>query len=517
MRRWTPMLAALALLVAPLSAQAVDDAADAEEVPCDEVSTDEQAELFKPYKEALQRGQKAAAADALLPILADKDVCAIHGATWQRLGDLYREFDMDYSALLSYARAIDTDPEAGKAVIGTALDLADELGDSRVLGPILAQNVGVATDKDVRSRVAYLAAKHNVQNGEYGVALGMLLMVDKKSDTYSDSEALRGVVLANQGRFNDALAPLLTAQALGAKQEKSDRFTGAVALNVARAYFGAGNYPRAVEYYAKIERGSDFWPDAWFEKAWSHFRAQDMNGAVGALMVHDSPFYRDFYHPEADLLRSYSLFLMCKFKDATAEIDAFNERYQPLKDELDGKLASYDAMAGWNDGVALIKGEDTTVPSSVIRTFAKDERFRGAVDTVEKAEEEIARLQGQSASPFANRAIKTLRSRQANIKKEEGARIVAKATKARDELKDMLSNLKITKLDMMQFETMQLEQAAQTGELDTGDRVGKLRKLRAKPGTRLWPWQGEYWADEVGYYNVVSRPDCPDKLRPQGP
>jgi tetratricopeptide (TPR) repeat protein len=424
---------------------------------------------------------------------------------------------MDYSALLAYARAIDADPEVGKQVVTGALELADKVGDSRVLGPILAKNVGVATDKETRSQVAYLAAKHNVQNKEFGVAIGMLLMVDKKSEVYSDAEALRGVVLANQGRYNAALAPLLTAQALGETQEKSDRFISAVALNVARAYFGAGNYSRAVEYYAKIDRGSDFWPDAWFEKAWSHFRAQDMNGAVSALMVHDSPFFREVYHPEADLLRSYALFLMCKFKDATAEIDAFNARYEPMKEQLDATLSSYDEIAGWNDGVALVKGQRPQVPGSVIRSFAKDERFLGAVDTVEKAEEELARLQGQSASPFANRAMMTLRSRQTNIKREEGARIKDKATSARDKLGDMLANLKITKLDMMQFETMQLEQAAITGELDTGDRIGQLRKLRTRPDTRMWPWQGEYWADEVGYYNVVSRPDCPDKLRPQGP
>ena len=497
-------------------AQAADEdeeSAEDEEYP--ELSDKERAELFAPYEEALKAGQKTAAADALLPILDSKQAGAAHGEAWQKLGDLYREFDMDYSALLAYARAIDADPEVGKQVIGTALDLADELGDGRVLGPVLARNVGVAADKETRSRVAYLAARHNVQNGEFGVAMGMLLMVDKKSDTYIDSEALRGVVLAQQGRYNDALAPLLTAQALGKQAERGERFDNVVALNVARAYFGAGNYPRAVEYYAKVERKSDFWPEAWFEKAWSHFRANDMNGAVSVLMVHESPFYRDWYWPEADLLRAYSLFLMCKFKDATAEIDAFDARYQPVHAKLVADLNGYDAMAGWNDGLALVKGQDTKVHPGVIRDYKKDERFLGAIATVDKAEEELNRLQGQSASPFANRAIKYLRARQTNIKKEEGTRIVNTATKARDELKNMLANLKITKLDMMQFETRQLEQASVTGELDTGDRIGQLRKLRAKPGTRMWPWQGEYWADEVGYYNVVSRPDCPESLRPQ--
>lgn len=513
MARW-PLILGLLLATAP-TAIAEDEPAEEEE--CPELSEDEVTELFQPYADAIASGQKKAAADALLPILDDRDSCAAHAQAHRHMGDLYREFGMDYSALVSYSRAMDADLEIGKEIVAPALDIANKVGDTRILGPVFAKNVGVATDKAIRSQVAYVAAKHNVQNGDFGVALGMLLMVEKKSPLYVDAEALRGVVLANQGRPSDALAPLLTAQALGKKGDKSDRFLGLVAINVARAYFAAGNYQRAVQYYAKVERGSDYWPDAWFEKAWSHFRAQDMNGALGALMVQDSPFYRDGYWPEADLLRAYSLFLMCKFKDATAEIDAFNERYQPVYASLSSVLGNYDEAAAWKDILALTSGEETIVPTAVIANFKKDERLLGAVATVAKAEEEIARLSAQAANPFAGRAIKTLRSRQNEIKMSEAKRIIAKATQARDELKEMLSNLKITKLDMMQFETRQLEQAAITGEMDTATRLGQMRKLRAKPGTRLWPWQGEYWADEVGYYNVVSPPDCPDSLRPQGP
>lgn len=510
MRRLLPALVLMGLLGTPALAQ--DDPADPE-VP--ELSDEERAELFAPFEEAMKSGQKTSAADALLPIIDAQEHAAAHGEAWLKLGDLLVSFDMEYSALLAYTRAIEADPAIAAAKVKDAIDLADKMGDTRVLAPALAKNVGIKTDKETRSRLAYLAARHNVQEGELGVALGMLMMVDKKSPTYVDSEALRGVVLSQQGRYNDALAPLLTAQALGQKAEKGERFDNVTTLNVARSYFGAGNYQRAVEYYAKVERTSDFWPDAWFEKAWSHFRAQDMNGALSALMVHESPFFTEIYWPEADLLRAYSYFLMCKFKDASAEIDTFDARYQPLYDELSATLSGYDEMAGWNDGVALTKDESTKLPAGVIRQFRNDERFLGAIAATDKADEELKRLKNVSANLFASRAIKDLELRKRTIKKQEGARVVAKATGARDEVKDMLSNLKITKLDMMQYETAQLERAAQTGQLEQGDRIGQLRKLRQKPGTQMWPWQGEYWADEVGYYNVVSRPDCPDNLRPR--
>lgn len=510
MRRLLTSLVLTGLLVG--AAYAADDPAPVE-LP--ELTEAERTEIFADYDAAMKSGQKTSAADALLPILDAPDKLAAHGEAWLKLGDLLAGFDMEYSALLAYTKAIEADPKVAATKVKDAIDLADKMGDTRVLAPALAKNVGIKTDSETRSRVAYLAARHNVQEGELGVALGMLMMVNKKSDTYLDAEALRGIVLSQQGRYNDALAPLLTAQALGQKAEKGARFDNVTTMNVARSYFGAGNYQRAVEYYAKVERTSDFWPDAWFEKAWSHFRAQDMNGSLGALMVHESPFFTDYYWPEADLLRAYSYFLMCKFKDASAEIDTFDARYQPLYSELASTLSSYDEMAGYADGVALSEDADTRIPKGVIRQFKNDERFLGAKAAIAKAEDELERLKNVSANVFASRAIKDLELRKRTIMKTEGARIVAKATKDRDQLKEMLSNLKITKLDMMQYETAQLERAAQTGELEGGDRIGQLRKLRQKPGTQLWPWQGEYWADEVGYYNVVSRPDCPDALRPK--
>lgn len=516
MRRLFTLLLPLALLAAaPATAKKPAPEPAAEEEAPPELTAEERAELFAPYAEALKAGQKTQAADALLPIIDDETKAVAHGEAWLKLGDLLVGFDMEYSALLAYGRAIEADPIIGAAKVKDAIDLADKLGDTRAIGPILARNVALAVDDDTKSRIAYLAARHNVQEGNFGVAMGMLFLVKDKSSIKMEAEALRGVVLAQQGRYNDALAPLLTAQALGRAAERGERFDNVQTLNVGRAYFGAGNYQRAVEHYAKVERGSDFWPEAWFEKAWAHFRADDMNGTLSSLMVHESPFYDEYYWPESALLRTYAYFFMCKFKDATTEIEAFEAKYRPVHQALSGTLASYTPQDGWADGVALSQGGETQLPAGVIRMYGKDERFLGAISAVAKADEELGRLGNVSANLFASRAQKDLRRRREAIVSQEGQRVVDTATKARNELKNMLGNIQITKLDMMQYETSQLERASITGTLAQGDRIGQLRKLRTRPGTQVWPWQGEYWADETGYYQVVARPDCPESLRPR--
>ncbi|TVQ92178.1 MAG: hypothetical protein EA397_07400 [Deltaproteobacteria bacterium] len=471
-------------------------------------------EPFAQVEEALSKGQKTQAADALHEILNDASKSELHGQAWVKLAELLESFDMRYAALLAYVEAIRADANGVKDHVGAALDLAVELGDERALGPVLADKVGLEVDDATRSRIALQAARHNAQDGNFGVALGVLMLVKNDDPSYAEAEALRGVVLAQQGRYNDALAPLLTAQALGEKAGKGARFRNVNTLNVARSYFGAENFPRAVEYYAKVERESDFWPQAWFEKAWAHFRYEDMNGTLAALMVHESPFYRSWHLPEADLLRAFAYFSMCKFNDATRSIDEFEEHYKPIHEQLVTATQGYDAAAGWNDGLAATRGETTRAPFGVLRSFTRDERFLGARDTLERADDELLRLQNVATHPFSQRAVALVQARREALIATEGARVVQRVEQARDELKDMLTNIQITRVDLLQFEAQQLERASQTGVLEQGDRIGRLRKMRKQRDARVWPWQGEYWADEVGYYQVLARPDCPEDLRP---
>ena len=148
----------------------------------------------------------------------------------------------------------------------------------------------------------------------------------------------------------------------------------------------------------------------------------------------------------------------------------------------------------------------------MLRKFATDERFLAAVSSTQKADDELKRLRNVSSNPFATIATQKLDARKAELIREEGERVKAHLSNARDQLIDMLQNVEVTKLDIMNYETAMLEKAAMTGKLEYGDRVGQLRRLRKKKGIRVWPFQGEYWADEIGYYQINTRPDCPEGM-----
>jgi hypothetical protein len=40
------------------------------------------------------------------------------------------------------------------------------------------------------------------------------------------------------------------------------------------------------------------------------------------------------------------------------------------------------------------------------------------------------------------------------------------------------------------------------------------RGKSVKKNERLWPYEGELWADELGYYRIQAKPDCPAGFQP---
>ena len=76
----------------------------------------------------------------------------------------------------------------------------------------------------------------------------------------------------------------------------------------------------------------------------------------------------------------------------------------------------------------------------------------------------------------------------------------------------MLNDSEISKLDIMQMETQLYQMASVQGEKSIEARRTVGRTLKVRKGYRYWPWEGEYWADELGYYRIDTKPDCPANM-----
>ncbi len=469
---------------------------------------------FAEYDAQMASGQKARAADALVVILDNADLADWHGEAYARFGDILADSDLSYAALCAYTRAFSTATdltiEEVSLRVPAAIGLAEKVGDVAILEKPFSTNLGLARTEDVRGKMAYLAARENLRRQNYGVATAMLKLVKQGDPLYPEAKSLEGVILNQQARTEDALKAFEAAQKSGTDREV--RFQDTLQLNTARTWYGAGNYPRAIEAFSRVSRSSEFWPEAQFERAWAHFRIDDINGALAQLFSLDTPFFEKYYFPEADLLRIYSFFLLCKFPEAEAEIEIFKNRYT----SVDGKLKAWGEKSVEENFQTVRKykekGDTAGLPEMIWRPYAAEERLSASIKAVDSAEDELKRMRNVSANPFTERARSWLDERRKFLVDTEGGRVKDRIAAQEAEIGGMLGDSEIFVLDILRMKTQLYEQAALTGRMPDAART-VVRKDRLRRGYREWPFQGEIWADELGYYRIDVIPECPANMR----
>jgi len=469
---------------------------------------------FAAYETELASGSKPRAADALVAIVDDASLAEFHGEAYAKLGDILADLDLKYSALCAYEKAFetatDTNVDEVSLRVPKAIEIAHKVGDVAILQKPFAANLGLARTDDVRGEMAYLAAKETVRGQQWGTASAILKMVKQGDPMWSDAKVLDGIVLNQQGKYEDALRAFDEAGRTGAG--RNARWTDSLQINTARTWYGAGNYPRAIESFARVSRGSDYWPDAQFERAWAHFRMDDFNGALAQLLPFDSAFFAKWYYPEADLLRIYSMFLLCKFPEAESQMEHFKEKYSPVL----AKLKAWDGHSNAETFEAARlyaqKGKTTELPEMIWRPWGSEERLSQSIGAVKAADDELKRMKSVNANPFSERAKEWLTARRDAVVDAEGGRVKARFETQRGELSESLTNSEIFILDILRMKQQMYEQSARAGkELEAAKTVKRTERLRK--GYAEWPFEGEFWEDELGYYRVDVTPEFPASMR----
>jgi len=468
-------------------------------------ASDEQwAATFADYDISMARGDLQRAAGSLIEIIEDETLSSFHGDAFLNLGNTATDLGLPYAALLSYSGALTQEVPVTDAV-SKAISASEEVRDPGLLQGLFGENVGIDGTPAERAEMAWLSALDNFRGGNLSVTLGVLAIIPSDAAVYPKAQHLKGIVLAQQGRYTDSLAPLMTAFAMMESQDDKDL----VNINLGRAYFGAGNFARAIEYFALVERGSPHWLEAQFERSWAHFRLEDVSGAVALLLTHVSPFFETRYYPEAELLDTYSLFLLCKFPAATVRIEHFRDRYRPVHDSLASALES---MSDSDLFFAVTGGASETLPTRVYLDLYSEPRLQDAAAAVAQANTEIGTVQQSANSLISEHFSETIGSRRDEIIASEGARLRGVLAGRLEELNNMLADTEMARLDILRLETRLYERAAGTGELEEAQNMA-YRELRVPPGHIQWPFQGEFWADELGYYRVNAISECPESMQ----
>jgi hypothetical protein len=390
--------------------------------------------------------------------------------------------------------------------------------------------------RDLFWQLNYLLGRYKYRNRQYEESIRLFNKVDRRSEYYVKAQFFTGISYVQVRKSVPAvnafqrIEKALDEGVEGVEDE--DRMRDLAYLSQARTFYSASirldaetNAPTvdekrlsaAVKYWNQIEPASEYWLDALFEQSWAYFMAGDYPRALGNIHTIQSPYFPHSFYPEADVLKAVIYFSNCNYDAATIVVARFNKKYVPIKDELEKILKRFK---GANQEEPFFKflidvreGKANLSPTigPIVESALSDRQLLRNIEYVRVLDEEMGRFRKSPpnfrASALGQQVEDSLKLARDLAVRQAGELALSRYQRNVDELNEHLRNGEKILIDIT---------AAQRNLLDEKIQKGQVSKAEAKiygvvkPDEEhvLWPFDGEYWRDELGFYRQVVESAC---------
>jgi hypothetical protein len=382
----------------------------------------------------------------------------------------------------------------------------------------------------------YLLGRYKYRNGEYAEALGLFDKVNRKSKFYVQAQFFGGISNVQLRQSKPAVQAF--QRILGAIEggdvdvDDEARMRDLAYLSMARTFYSASikldettNAPTvdqtrlsaAVKYWNKVDISSEYWLDALFEESWAYFMAGDYSHALGNIHTIESPYFPHAEYPEADVLKAVIYFANCQYDDALTIVAQFRGRYEPIRDALTKQLDEFkkssnpeDAFYRFLKDVRDDKAHMDPKIGPIVKTSLSDRQLLRNLEYVRVLDEEERRF-GRSPSGFRNSKVADLVKDSVHDARELAIRNAGDLAKARYErnlsdLNEQLRNGQKILIDITAAQRNQLDQAIQGAQVTVEE--SKANIVKPDDEHVIWPFNGEYWRDELGFYRQTITSKC---------
>jgi outer membrane protein assembly factor BamD (BamD/ComL family) len=279
-------------------------------------------------------------------------------------------------------------------------------------------------------------------------------------------------------------------------------------LSLARIHYEHEQFDKSIYYYSRIPQGAEAWLVALFESSWAYFRRGDFDKALGRLLTLHSPFFATEYFPESQVVKAIIYFEACRYDEARIIVDDFFSSYNPMMERVRGMLdtrSEVDAASRIYEALSQTEENETgddVLTSRLLGLALTDPRVAQAEKTLTQLLKERSAIVLLLSEPALVESL-DLAMEQRIIRQR---RIAAEATLLKFEeeletLRELLSQSIKVKLEVARAEREGIEKRLR-GE--SGSKSLKASGAVEKTDSEhvRWPYQGEYWRDELGTYVV---------------
>ena len=382
----------------------------------------------------------------------------------------------------------------------------------------------------------YMLGRYKYRNRQYEEAIRLFQKVDRRSEHYVQAQFFTGVSYVQKRQSVPAVKSFqriekaLEEGVSGVEEE--GRMRDLAYLSMARTYYSASvrlnaetNIPTidgtklsaAVKYWNQIDVTSEYWLDALFEESWAYFMAGDYTRALGNIHTIQSPYFPNSFYPEADILKAVIYFANCNYEAAMVVVARFNKHFGPIKEELNKILNRYKGSS--NDEAFfkfLIKVREhnanlNPLIEPIVSSALSDRQLLRNIEYVRLLDEEKGRFK-KSPSNFQDSGIGGQVRESLALAREMAVRQTGELAMSRyrrfvDEIHEHVRNGEKILIDITAAQRNLLDEKIKKGQVSTTE--SKIYGI-VNPDQEhiLWPFDGEYWRDELGFYRQVIMSTC---------
>jgi tetratricopeptide (TPR) repeat protein len=365
----------------------------------------------------------------------------------------------------------------------------------------------------------YFMGRYYYDSGELGQALNYLGIVDSHGEFGARAAFLSGAILVSpeMGQYPEAIRWLEDSISSADYESDIDREVAENAyLALARVLYQVGEFGGALYYYQKIPVESPRWTTALFEGGWSHFLSGNFNRAVGHFHSLHSPYHQHRFYPDLYVLEAAAYLYSCNIDEAYDAVSTFEDEVGTMRSLVREFVAeATDPMAYFHavfDPEGVRRDGGRSLPETAIQVVMADAGFHRLYRIISQLERELVILE-PAAGALAQRGdlmMQLVEGDLSNRQIEAAVLIHDVIRDLVDELDDWWFRAQEVTIEIQDVERRYLETILRSGSLEMTE--GTTFFVVADDW-QYWPWEGEYWLDEVGNYRANLTTRCPDDVR----
>ena len=397
---------------------------------------------------------------------------------------------------------------------------ADALGDDTLLNYAISK-VHVEDFPQAQKEVVYYRlGEIKMRAGQFKEAADLFAKVPFSSRYTLNARFNRGLALLEANRPQEALPVFQGVLRARSNASVTDTNRVAAQMAIARTYYQMQDWDKSMEAYRAIPRDSEFWHDALFESSWAELRAAKFRSTLSNLQSLHSPYYDDSYIPESLLVRSIVYLYICKFEETDKTLDLFEKQYGPVRRDLTQFLESnHDPLAyfaeaekAYNIRKDKKSHSGMRIPYMTVRAVLDEGNVKRAFGYLRSLNDEKARIETMpnlSRSPLGVYAKKVLASRFRNSKVYTGDLVRAHLQNIKTDLNDFFEQASFVRYEMINGKKELLKKKIAGKDVHNNQIDDNVERVfYVQNGFQYWPFDGEYWLDEIGNYHYLGQQSC---------